>query len=197
MINKPESFLWIRIIRLIFHSVFPSFLSLSLPRGSAFPDVCCSFDLLLQLKLHPRPPPPASLACCHSNTSTRTVTTPSSQPTLRPARPSITITIHSSQPGSSLSSSHQTAPLPYQPSNSSPTHTPGPRSISPTLPLTFAFDPLSLHSALSVLNLPAGDTQTITFVACFTTPHQRALGLACSPVCLLGLQMLRAFSKQQ
>ncbi|KAK2822344.1 hypothetical protein Q5P01_022409 [Channa striata] len=48
-------------------------------RGSAFPDVCCSFDLLLQLKLHP---PPASLTCCHSNTSTRIATTPSLQPTL-------------------------------------------------------------------------------------------------------------------
>ncbi|CAB1432860.1 unnamed protein product [Pleuronectes platessa] len=32
-------------------------------QGSAFPDVCCSFDLLLQLKHHPAPsPPPCTLA---------------------------------------------------------------------------------------------------------------------------------------
>ncbi|CAL8312683.1 unnamed protein product [Gadus morhua 'NCC'] len=47
-------------------------------RGSAFPDVCCSFDLLLQPKLSlPRPathpPQPLalpSLACCHGNAGT-------------------------------------------------------------------------------------------------------------------------------
>uniref|UniRef100_A0AAV2JQF3 Uncharacterized protein n=1 Tax=Knipowitschia caucasica TaxID=637954 RepID=A0AAV2JQF3_KNICA len=54
-------------------------------RGSAFPDVCCSFDLLLQLKLHP---PPASLACSRGNLNPRTVTTPSSlSPSPSPACP--------------------------------------------------------------------------------------------------------------
>lgn len=40
----------------VYHHLSP--LSLSLHRGSAFPDVCCSFDLLLQLKLQPLPSPP-------------------------------------------------------------------------------------------------------------------------------------------
>lgn len=143
------------------------------------------------------PPPPASLACCHSNTSIRTATTPSSWPTHRPARPSTPSTPRG------LSSPQQTLPLlstswpalpqqPYTP--------PGPRSISPTLPSTFAFNPQSLHLVSSVLNLPVvGYTQTITFVACFTAPNQRALGSACSSFAFLASECGRwdRLGKQQ
>lgn len=61
--------------------------------------------------------------------------------------------------------------LPQQPNTP-----PGPLSIIPTLPLTFAFDPLGLHLLLSVLNLPVvGYTKTVTFVACSTAPNPRVL----------------------
>lgn len=85
--------------------------------------------------------PSASLACCHSNSSTRTATTPSS----RPARPSTTITIHSSQPGPQLSSldasrclllSTSWSALPQQPNTP-----PGPRSIFTHLAFNFRLWP--------------------------------------------------------
>ncbi|KAE8290973.1 hypothetical protein D5F01_LYC10565 [Larimichthys crocea] len=95
--------------------------------GSAFPDVCCSFDLLLPLKLHP-PPRLARLLPQQQRVQGLRPHPPCD--TLQPARPSTTITIQSSQPGSSLSFPHQNRPLPVancspstdQPYHSSPTH---------------------------------------------------------------------------
>ncbi|CAJ1072145.1 hypothetical protein LDENG_00058450 [Xyrichtys novacula] len=152
-------------------------------RGSAFPDVCCSFDLLLQLKRHPpSSPPPRSLAATVTRVQGQRPHPPRSlrsdllvHPPPSPSTPRL-------KANCQLLSTNRPA-LPQQPDTP-----PGPRSISPTLPLTFAFDPLSLHSVLSVLNLPvAGYTQTITFVACFTAPNQRTLSFIRLPPWLVNV----------
>lgn len=70
-------------IRLIFRSFFPlSSISLfispeEVPSLMSAAALTCFYSWSSTL-------PPASLACCHSNTSTRTAATPSSQPSLRP-----------------------------------------------------------------------------------------------------------------
>ncbi|KAG7525920.1 hypothetical protein JOB18_033802 [Solea senegalensis] len=82
-------------------------------KGSAFPDVCCSFDLLLQLKPHPAPPPhlhrlarllPQQHGYKDSNPTLFAAYAPTCSSIYRHH-------IHSSQQVSNLGSLHQTALL--------------------------------------------------------------------------------------
>ncbi|KAK2895335.1 hypothetical protein Q8A73_014823 [Channa argus] len=132
--------------------------------GSAFPDVCCSFDLLLQLKLHP---PPASLTCCHTHALTRSSIHHHNHPVFAGGlQPQLSSPDHPT-----ATAIHQLTSL-----TTAAQHATRPLSISPTLPLTFAFDPVSLHVVLSVLNLlVAGCNKIITSVACSTAPNQKFL----------------------
>ncbi|MED6276120.1 hypothetical protein CHARACLAT_000114 [Characodon lateralis] len=93
-------------------------------RGSAFPDVCCSFDLLLQLKLHPPSPLARSLAA--------TVLRVKGQ---RPHPPQLLHHQHQPYSPDCPAAHHQLTSLTPAP--------PGPTdNILPILPFTIAFDPL-------------------------------------------------------
>lgn len=124
--------------------------------------------------------PPRSPACCHSNTSIRTAATPFFA-AYAPTQSSPSLPSPSTAPSWAPASAFLTGQpvllttswpaLTLQPSTP-----PGPHSISHTLPFTFAFDPWSLHTVLSVLNLFEADyTPSVAFVACFTAPNQSPL----------------------
>lgn len=80
-------------------------------KRSAFPDVCCSFDLLLQLKLHLPSPPPCSLAASVTRVQGQRPHPPRSQRSDPPVHPLSSPSTPRSR-ATSLRSPHQTAPLP-------------------------------------------------------------------------------------